>query len=498
MALIDDLLASYSFENNGDDDTGNYDATPVGSPVYVSGKIGQAASNAASASNYFTMGPLPLGTGAAFTIEAWLYVAGSLNTGTILGQGGGLFGAPLNYLLYSSAGTGRVHFNYAFGSGSDSGIALTGGGAWNHIVCTYDGTTMRWLINGVVGTPATFALTNPFEPELVLLNNVGDPAFPQPHPLDMLRVWAGRALDLATEGLQLWASGAGLSYADIAIVPPPTISDVTPATDVEAGGAALTITGTDFVTGATVTIGGVPALSVQVNSDTEIECLAPAGFAGARDLVVTNPDAQSDTLTGGFLYTVAPPVFTPWGSAIAKLLPPGKLWNLEADSALQRLTVAIGDEFARVQARASDLIEETDPRTADETITDWERVLSLPDDLVTSIPATLAARRVAVTQKFVARGGSNDEFYDVLCDACGYALVSITRYATEVLRCGATSRPAGLVFRVNDRVYGADYAYTILITVTDTASPPALSHTQFEAVVRARTHSHITVMFTYV
>jgi len=495
MALIDDLIASYSFENNGDDDTGTYDATPAGSPVYVSGQIGQAASNAGSAANYFTMGPLPLGTGAAFTIEAWLYVAGSLSTGTILGQGGGLFGAPLDYLLYSSSGTGRAHFNYAFGAGSDSGIALVGGGNWNHIVCAYDGTTMRWLINGVVGTPATFALSNPFEPDLILLNDVADPAFPQPHPLDMLRVWT-RALDLATEGADLWNGGDGLSFAEINVLPPPTISDVTPATDVEAGGAALTITGTDFVTGATVTIGGVPALSVQVNSDTEIECLAPAGFAGARDLVVTNPDAQSDTLVGGFLYTVAPPVFTKYGQHLRNLLPPGPLWNLEGTSATHKALLAMGDESQRVEDRGVDLVEESDPRTADETLADWERAVGLPDELVTAIPGTTAGRRVAITSKVVARGGQNLEFFDVLCAAAGYPLVSITKYANEVLRCGPTSLAAGFVFRVDDRVYGAAYAYAILITV-DPATTGALTHAEFERLIRARVHSHIQVMFTY-
>lgn len=105
-----------------------------------------------------------------------------------------------------------------------------------------------------------------------------------------------------------------------------------------------------------------------------------------------------------------------------QLLPPGRLWNPEIDESIRKILLGIAGEFARVDARGSDLIDESDPRTADETIGDWERLVNLPDDRVLAIPPTLAERRIAVTQKFVAREGQNVEFFVRICAACGYTL----------------------------------------------------------------------------
>ena len=68
------------------------------------------------------------------------------------------------------------------------------------------------------------------------------------------------------------------------------------------------ISGSDFQSGATVTIGGAAATSVVFVSATELTAVTPAGTAGARDVVVTNPDAQADTLTGGFMYSPVNPL----------------------------------------------------------------------------------------------------------------------------------------------------------------------------------------------
>ena len=68
----------------------------------------------------------------------------------------------------------------------------------------------------------------------------------------------------------------------------------------------MAISGTDFVSGATVTFAGAAATVGAVTS-TSITVTTPAGAAGAADVVVTNPDNQSSTLTGGFTYVPPPP-----------------------------------------------------------------------------------------------------------------------------------------------------------------------------------------------
>ncbi len=92
-------------------------------------------------------------------------------------------------------------------------------------------------------------------------------------------------------------------------VPPPTVTSVAPTSGFPAGGTAVTITGTDFVSGATVTLGGTAATGVTFNSSTSLSATTPAGVLGAVDVVVTNPDTQTGTLAGGFTY-VPPPTVT--------------------------------------------------------------------------------------------------------------------------------------------------------------------------------------------
>lgn len=86
---------------------------------------------------------------------------------------------------------------------------------------------------------------------------------------------------------------------------PPTLSSIDPTTGTAAGNTLVTLTGTDFVDGATVTFDGQAATSVTFVNSTSITCRTPAHAAGAVDVVVTNPDLQSDSLVGGYTYTAS-------------------------------------------------------------------------------------------------------------------------------------------------------------------------------------------------
>jgi hypothetical protein len=83
----------------------------------------------------------------------------------------------------------------------------------------------------------------------------------------------------------------------------PTVTAISPNSGPTGGGTSITITGTGFATGATVTIGGAAATNVVVDSTgASITATTPAGTAGAVDVVVTNTGSESATLTGGFTY----------------------------------------------------------------------------------------------------------------------------------------------------------------------------------------------------
>ena len=91
---------------------------------------------------------------------------------------------------------------------------------------------------------------------------------------------------------------------------PPTLTRVDPNHDMVAGGETVTIIGENFQDGETVTIGANAASNVIFVSATELIVEVPAGVAGSADVVVTNPDGQSDTLTNGFTYIEPPPILT--------------------------------------------------------------------------------------------------------------------------------------------------------------------------------------------
>jgi acid phosphatase len=90
----------------------------------------------------------------------------------------------------------------------------------------------------------------------------------------------------------------------------PIISSVTPNSGLDTGGTAVTIRGTGFVSGATVSFGGAAATSVNVVGSTTITANTPAHAAGAVNVVVTNPSGQSNTLTNGYTYTASSPLET--------------------------------------------------------------------------------------------------------------------------------------------------------------------------------------------
>lgn len=107
---------------------------------------------------------------------------------------------------------------------------------------------------------------------------------------------------------------------------PPEIGSIQPAFGSPAGGTAVTITGAKFVATPTVAFGGT-AGTVQSATDSEIDVTTPAHTPGLVDVVVTNPDGESDTLSSGFNFTqvaLAQPVQTkqlPGAPPISVILP---------------------------------------------------------------------------------------------------------------------------------------------------------------------------------
>ena len=89
----------------------------------------------------------------------------------------------------------------------------------------------------------------------------------------------------------------------------PVITTINPASGKTTGGTVVTITGSGFQSGATVSFGGTAGTAVTVQSATQLRVTAPAHAAGAVSVVVTNPGGLNATRNPGFFYA-APPAAT--------------------------------------------------------------------------------------------------------------------------------------------------------------------------------------------
>jgi hypothetical protein len=84
----------------------------------------------------------------------------------------------------------------------------------------------------------------------------------------------------------------------------PTVAAVAPANGTTFGGTTVTVTGTRFAAGATVSIGGTAATNVSVQNATTLTAVTPQHAIGAADVVVTVA-GRSGTLPGAFTF-IAP------------------------------------------------------------------------------------------------------------------------------------------------------------------------------------------------
>lgn len=106
----------------------------------------------------------------------------------------------------------------------------------------------------------------------------------------------------ATDGISITRNGRAENPNLVTVVDRPVVTIVTPNTGIAAGGTAVTITGSNFKSGANVTFGGMAASDIVFVSSNQITCTTPAHIPETVDVRVTNPDAQFGVLLNGFTF----------------------------------------------------------------------------------------------------------------------------------------------------------------------------------------------------
>jgi hypothetical protein len=90
------------------------------------------------------------------------------------------------------------------------------------------------------------------------------------------------------------------------VIPPPTVTGVSPSSGITAGGTAVTITGTNLDGATGVSFGGAAA-KIAADSGTQITVTSPPGTAGAVSVTVTTPGGTS---SGKFTYVIPAPAIS--------------------------------------------------------------------------------------------------------------------------------------------------------------------------------------------
>ncbi|MEE4157425.1 putative phage tail protein [Pseudomonas viridiflava] len=118
-----------------------------------------------------------------------------------------------------------------------------------------------------------------------------------------------------------------------------------------------------------------------------------------------------------------------YAEQLQALLPPGPAWDPARVPEVQQLIAGLSHEFARIDGRAFDLLNEMDPATVSELVPDWERVMNLPDPCL-GLKPLFEDRRLSVRQRLVAVGGQNAAFYVGIAVSQGYPDASVIEFRT--------------------------------------------------------------------
>ncbi len=148
---------------------------------------------------------------------------------------------------------------------------------------------------------------------------------------------------------------------------------------------------------------------------------------------------------------------------LQSLLPYGPAWTRRPEAWLTKVLQGLAREPSRVEMAAGAIIEETDYRTTQELLTEWEAFAGLPDCASTS--GELSDRQAALHAKLTQNISPTPATFQAIAENQGYTGVVVSRNEARPLRVG---------FRVGDHVRGGDWHFTWSITTDQSTSQDSL------------------------
>lgn len=185
---------------------------------------------------------------------------------------------------------------------------------------------------------------------------------------------------------------------------------------------------------------------------------------------------------------------------LTKLLPPGPAWHRREGSPGNAVLKSGSDQLQKVDSYADSLIDEADPRTAQQTFDDWLRVYGLPDDCLKYLEnLTDEQLRRALLVK-VKRSGLTAAFFKEL--GLVFDIDIDTNYYD----------PFRVNSRADARLYGPEWSHAFVLVITaDVNSQKDFFRVNYrannrlatwgveflECLIKANAPAHAQVIFSY-
>ena len=186
-------------------------------------------------------------------------------------------------------------------------------------------------------------------------------------------------------------------------------------------------------------------------------------------------------------------------SLLQASLPQGLAWPRSPTALLTKMLNAIATEFARVDARALNLMDEQDPRTTLELLPDHEAFAGLPDPCVTT-EQTIEQRRNALKSKLRMRGGQSPTYFIAAAEDMGYVGATI-EHQYHIMHCNDEcdyllhSASDVHTWTLNLPSDGAYFVMTTNSTCDDSLA--AWGDEAIECRVNRYKPAHTNIIFTY-
>lgn len=126
---------------------------------------------------------------------------------------------------------------------------------------------------------------------------------------------------------------------------------------------------------------------------------------------------------------------------LLSLLPKGKAWTRSLSSLIYKICYGLGEEFARLDTRADDLVRESYPNTTVELLPEHEKDYDIPGECG-ELGETTEERQEAVHAALLRVGQQYPDYYIEIAEALGYT-VTIEQFRPFWSGFGQSGDPCG-------------------------------------------------------